>query len=72
MAAHSRPGGVIWFRGARAAPARLLAPTRLARPRQPRGFRRQAGYPSPTAVPELTAWTIDRESLQAALQRDWR
>ncbi len=72
MTALTRPDGASWWRVARAAPARLLTSTRLPPPRQRRGFRRQAGYPSPSSAPELTTWTIDRESLQAALQRDWR
>ena len=71
MAVHARPGGATWWPGARAASARLLTLTRLARPRQRRG-RSHAGYPPPAAIPELTTWTIDRESLEAALQRDWR
>jgi hypothetical protein len=72
MATLSRPGGASWWSGARAATARLLMLARLAPPRLRRGRRRHAGYPSPAAIPELTTWAIDREALEAALQRDWR
>ena len=61
--------GVIvrsWQRRMRLAAVSWRAPARS------RGTRRHGRPQLPGSAPALTIWTLDRDTVQAALERDWR
>lgn len=70
MAVDARAVGVSWRRRIRATTARVV-PSRSSRSRPRRGRRRPAGFaPAPTVLPP-TVWSLDRATVEAALEADW-
>lgn len=72
MAADARSIGVSWRLRVRAAAVSRAVRPRSVRSRPRRGRRRPSGFAPAATVPELTVWTLDRETVQAALEHDWQ
>lgn len=71
MAVDARAIGVNWRRRVRAAAASRGIPFRSPRLRPRRDRRRPSGFAPALTTPPLTIWTLDRETLQAALEDAW-
>ncbi len=67
MATNARAIGRSWGRQTWTAANDRITPARAVRARRRHGRRR-----NPDTPPELTIWTLDQETLRAALERDWR